>query len=258
MEIQPVQNISYDDKTHSYTHSITGKLLAGVSSVSELVGGKDKSNALLQWASNEACDYVRTNLIDLSKKDEVLAEAKYAYKNKSTEAKAIGTDVHAILQNIVEARISNRDVDISDNEIGLRSIQQFLEWEKEKKVKWIASELLVGDAEELECAGRLDALAEIDGKITLIDFKVANHIGMSYYIQTAGYSELLRRMGVIVEQRIILRLPKTEKRKVWNGKGYNMVENNLEAIIVPTPLQWDTEVFIKAREIYKYINANIK
>ena len=247
-------NVSYDDRTHSYTNSKTGKLLAGVSSVSELVGGKDKSNALLQWASNEACDYVRENLTDISKKDDILAEAKYAYKNKSTEAKDIGTDVHAILERIVNARLLCNAPILTDEEKELRSVKQFLEWEADRNPKWIASELLVGDAEELECAGRLDALAEIDGKITLIDFKVANNIGKSYYIQTAGYSELLRRMGVNVEQRIILRLPKTEKRKVWNGKGYNMVENNLEAIIVPTPLQWDTEVFIKAREIYKYIN----
>lgn len=256
MEIPQAQNISYDDKTHSYTRTSDGKLLAGVSSVSELVGGKDKSNALLQWASNEACDYVRENLTDLSKKDEVLAEAKYAYKNKSTEAKDIGTDVHAILQRIVEASISGGKCKLSEEELNSRAVIQFLKWDEDNSVKWLASELLVGDAEELECAGRLDALAEIDGKITLIDFKVANHVGISYFIQTAGYSELLRRMGVKVDQRIILRLPKTEKRKVWNGKGYNMVENNLEAIIVPTPLQWDTEVFIKAREIYKYINAN--
>lgn len=242
LDIQ-VKNIDYDPTNHRYTRASDGKLLAGVSSVSELVGGKDKNSALMQWAVNEAIDWVREH----GDEEDELQNAKYAYKNKSGEAKDIGTDLHKIL----EEYISDGTKPVLEG-FQKRAFDQFLGWEK--GIEWLATEVLVGDAEELECAGRLDAIARIDGKLALVDFKVANTIGDSYFIQTAGYAELLRRMGIDIERRIILRLPKTEKRKVWTDGKPSFIENNLEAIEVKTPLEWEVEIFIKAREIYKYIN----
>jgi hypothetical protein len=253
--------ISYDGSNHSYTRNSDGKLLAGVSSVSELAKSKDAGNFLAQWKVNESIIYIDTNW-DVKKeytkaeKAQILKDSKYAHKTKSKDATDIGTFFHDFLEQYIKSRIENKPFHNPINNISLSTaFIEFLKWEKKNKVEWIASELLVYN-EELELAGRLDAIAYVNGKITIIDFKVANSVSPGYYLQTAGYWLCLEAMGIIPEDRLIIRLPKTEKRKVWNNelKQYNMVDNVIEFLQVPTDIGFDKQTFISCRQIYKWIN----
>lgn len=255
---------------HEYTRRDTGKLLAGVSSVADLAKSKDSGNWLAQWKVNEALEYINDHVGDFTGSggectafytqpfEDVLKDAKYAHKVKGKEATDIGTGIHAILEDYVSSQIDGSKIIILDNDITKLFKDDLLKWETDNDVHWLASELLVGDLEN-DVAGRLDGLAMVNGKLTIIDFKAANSVPPNYYIQLAGYALCLEAMGINAEDRIILRLPKTQKRKVWNEefKKYNMVDNKIEFIRPPTNYDFDKECFISCRNMYRWLNQSI-
>lgn len=255
-------NCIYEEEGHSYIGLTDGKLWAGVSSVAELVSDpKEKTGALMGWVAKLAGEHLEKNLLPetaycQSEIDEIIKGAKSAYKTAGKEAQDIGTDTHEELENYIRAKIKNEEYSVKSNNPFISSaLSLFIE--KTKYWKWIASELFVG-RDDIEVAGRLDALARINGVTTLIDFKVANRISPNYLIQTAGYVSCLEWMGMGVQERMIIRIPKTENLKIWDSKKrqYNEIPNELEFKKVETPYEWDKKVFENCRETYKWINAN--
>ena len=256
-----IPNILYDDNEHSYTHLDTGKLYAGVSSVAELL----PKPYLVQWAASECANAVREKWTPdkAFNKDEieaVLKDAKVMHRKKSKEAADIGTGIHDIISNHITAILEGKDASfpLLTDEVQKRAITEFEKFERENKVEWLASELLVCN-EDTEVAGRLDALAIVNEKKTIIDFKVSKSISDSYYLQTGGYWDCLVWMGWTPEDRLIIRIPKTAELKVWDNKAkrYNTVENVLEVCRVPTDINFDIETFRHMRQTYKWINQNI-
>lgn len=259
--------IRYEDNGHKYFRVDSGKLLAGVSSVSSLVKSKDSDGFLAQWKVNECIEYIKSHselgIKDVGDETETtyeiseseLKNSKYAHKEKGKEATDIGTRIHEILEGLVNARIEGKEYKYVKDDIIDLFIKDFLVWEKANQVEWLASELLVGDLEN-DVAGRLDGLAMVNGKLTIIDFKAANSVPSNYFIQLSGYALCLKAMGIEVEDRIIIRLPKTPKRKVWveEKKRYEMQTNKIEFITPPTNWNFDQKCFIHAREVYKWVN----
>lgn len=256
---------------HEYSRLDNGKLLAGVSTIADIAKSKDSGGFLAQWKVNEAIEYIKEKSETSNAyggnfdgegdlyyivSEEHLKYAKYAHKAKGKEATDIGTEIHSILQKYVEQQISRKEIsEIEKTDITNLFLEDFGKWETENKVEWLASELLVADLEN-DVAGRLDGLAIVNGKITIIDFKAANSIPPSYFIQLAGYASCLNAMGIDVEDRIIIRLPKTEKRKVWKDdiKQYKMEDNKIEFIRPPTDWSFDKEVFLHCRQIVRWLN----
>lgn len=269
------KEIRYEDtkeNPHSYFRIDNGKLLAGVSSISSLAKTKDADGFLAQWKVNEAIDYIRENCKKIPREvpsdeegdyfyeveEECLLEAKYAYKDKGKEATDIGTQIHELLENHVNQRILGKQSIFPYTEITKLFVDELINWEKENNVQWIASEMLVGDLKN-DIAGRLDGLALVNGKLTIIDFKVANNIPSYYYVQLAGYHSCLKAMGIDTEDRIIMRLPKTPKRKVWVDGKYQTIENKFEIIKPKTDYEFDQECFLHCREMYRWLNQkNLK
>lgn len=275
--------IKYQDTPehpHEYTRIDNGKLLAGVSSISELAKTKESGGFLAQWKVNEAIEYIKEHslcgkkevrdifgnyicdIVEYYVKEGTLKEAKYAHKVKGKEATDIGTRIHEILEEYVNAKINKIDYVLGtgmDKPIVDLFEEDFINWETTNNVQWLASELLVGDLEN-DVAGRLDGLAMVNGKLTIVDFKAANNIPSNYFLQLSGYALCLETMGIKVEDRIIIRLPKTEKRKVWieEIKQYKMVDNKIEFITPKTDWEFDKECFIHARQLYKWLNYSNK
>ena len=85
-------------------------------------------------------------------------------------------------------------------------------------------------------------LANVEKELCVIDFKTSNFLSEDVYLQTAGYWLLLDENLLDTEerpyQRIVLRLPK-------DGSGF-------EHRVVPTPLQFDTDTFLRLREIHRW------
>jgi hypothetical protein len=246
-------DIIYDDAKHEYRRGSDGKLFAGVSSISGILN----KPYLLQWAANLSAfhfrDAVKAGRTDL---EEITEEARKVHNVKKTEAGQTGTDMHAIIEKHCKARIEGREPDVGElDEITYYAYKQFLSWETMNDVVWKASELLVGNM-ELEYAGRLDLTGLVNGRKTLIDIKTSNSISHEYYIQTAGYLDALRWMGSQVTDRLIIRLPKTLTRKVYDRKlkTYREEKNEIEIHPVPTDTEFDIETFRHMRQVYKWIN----
>jgi len=187
----------------------------------------------------------------------LLSEAKGAYRVKSGEALDVGANGHAFLEKWVLAKIRGTEAPILEDESLERPINEFIKWAEKDIKEWILAEARVADVKE-EFAGTLDALAITkEGKLAVIDFKFANQISSSYHIQTAGYSIPFEKYNIKIEDRIVVRLPKTLTKKVYNKetRRYNEIENNIEIGRSPFSMSFDKETFRHARALYKYVNA---
>ena len=251
---------------HHYVRKDNEKWFAGISSITKLY----PKEFLAPWAAKEAVLYLgygdNTKAKEIIKKivgmnakeyQELLEEAKKSYNRKSTDAKIKGTDGHSFLEKWVLARIRKTELPTPPKEYSELFFNDFLKWEQENIKEWILSEALVSDL-DLEIAGTLDALALLNNdKLAVIDFKFANTIDKDYFLQVVGYSIPFEKYDIEIGERLILRFPKEEKRKIWHEdiRKYEIIDNKFEVIKSPYDYEWEKKVFQNMREIYKYSNV---
>ena len=153
-----------------------------------------------------------------------LKEAKGAFRRKTKEAAESGTIAHDYINNHISNEKQPKELILKINKDtnAKNSVKAFDKWEKEHRVDWMASELVVG-SEINEYGGKLDAIAYVNNIPSLIDFKTSNQISSDYFLQVAAYQIALEEMGFMPLQRIILRIPK-------NGNDFETITipNNLE------------------------------
>ena len=174
-----------------------------------------------------------------------IKEAKNAWREKRDKSADTGTKGHEIIEYVIKQRmrgeqfpyVTHHEYEEISGEVA-NILDQFFLWEIETKPEWLASELQVA-SETHKFAGILDALARIDGKIVLIDFKTSSGIKDEYNIQLAGLCICLEEMGLPVDQRAILHLPK---------KG------RYEYRIIDTDLEFEKECFLAGLKLYSYKN----
>ena len=167
-----------------HVHLLSGSEVPGCTSVAKLF---DDKGWMCPWAAKMAVEYVDKNLTSIEQKAIVLKEAKTAWRKKRDTAGAKGTSAHEILEKYIKAKISGIPFDLglfSDPEVN-SAVQNFLQWESENHVEWLASEVHVGSLVN-GFAGILDFLAVVNGVETLGDFKTSSGIRAEAYIQTAG------------------------------------------------------------------------
>jgi hypothetical protein len=189
-----------------------------------------------------------------------LKEAKGASARKGKTALIDGKRGHEWLEEYVKAKIEGIELPKVPEGNLARPINQFLEWEKENVDYWILSEVLVAYPEK-GYAGTLDAMCMLkNGRLALIDFKFAAHISEDYYLQTSGYQATFELYGIKIDDRIIIRFPKTLQREMYNEKEfkYYMVDDNLEVEIIKTDYILDRDTFFHCLHIKKWINQFIK
>ena len=261
-----------DKHQHRYQVKATGEWLQGVSSVSSIVP-KDWLSA---WGGKECAKFLGydehdnfTNAeemlekikgLDLKGYIKLLAEAKGASGRKSKTALVDGKLGHKWLEEFVGAKIAGAVPPDKPTGSLERPITQFLEWEANNIDYWILSEAIVAYPERKYC-GTLDGLAMLkNGHLALIDFKFSSHISEDYFLQTAAYAYTFEPYGIKVQDRIIVRLPKTLEREEWNEREhkYEMIENNLEIKIVDTDYKIDTDVFVHALPVKTWCNKFLK
>lgn len=256
---------------HQYSRVSDGKWLAGVSTVSNVM----PKEWLSAWGGKEAVkDLGYTDYLDVEEEmeraskihEEIkamdtkqyikrLGKAKGASGRKSKQALTDGTAGHAWLEDFVKARIQGTDLPIITEGMLERPLKQFVKWEAKYVDYWVLSEALVTDAETY--AGRFDGLAMMkNGKLAIIDFKFASHISFDYYLQTAGYQHPFTKYGLKIDDRIIIRLPKTLEREEYDKvtHKYSKVPNDIEVKRVDTNYEFDRDTFLAALPVKKWIN----
>ncbi len=263
------------NEDHVYkTTDDNGTWLQGVTTVSSIVP-KDWLSA---WGAKEAVKFLgysdyegdtqlaTETLKKISKfktPEEFIAllkEAKGASGRKSKTALVDGKAGHAWLEEYVKSKIEGTKPSKTPTDALKRPVEQFLEWEMENISSWVLSEALVAYPEK-GYAGTLDALAFTkSGKLALVDFKFASHISDEFYLQTAAYCMTFEPYGIEIDERIIVRLPKTLLKEEWDDKvkKYKMVDNNIEVETVKTVYEADKIAFLHALPLKGWINSVVK
>jgi len=134
-------------------------------------------------------------------------------KNINDESRAtldIGKLLHAYIQADLEGAIVN-EVGYTPEQIGLakKSFAQYLRWKDGKQIKAIKTEYVMV-SEKYRYGGTIDALLEIDGELTLLDWKTSTHISLDYKLQVVAYLYLLHEQNIIPSRVGVLRLPKSD------------------------------------------------
>jgi hypothetical protein len=148
----------------------------------------DKSEALIPWGIEASHKALRAKMngkrsFTRDEIEQMLTDSKYAYQEVSETALDVGSEVHDAIEKYI--RFGADKVGTVRDQVGAALIA-FWDWEKAHKVKWIASEMPVVHA-AVGYAGTLDAIAEVDGVITCIDFKNAKAVYPEYFDQVIAY-----------------------------------------------------------------------
>lgn len=211
-------DINFDEQNHRYVTN-DGEWYPGVTTICSLLA----KGALVPWAALEtvkALGYrgdaagVKAKIAEmtLSEYEALLETAKTAHKTKSNKALDSGALAHDIVEERIKSWIKGEEhiVRSSSNLEVVNAVKAFMAWTKEHEITWHDSEVVVGSREH-KFAGTMDALATIDGELTLVDFKTSKDIYPENFLQTAAYQICLEEQGVVPERRMVIRLPKDGK-----------------------------------------------
>lgn len=160
------------------------------------------------------------------------------------EAADVGTLAHAMIQ----AHLQGFELDMNEHspltiDLATNAVLSYLEWEKGHTIKPILCETpLVSDS--MRFGGTVDCYCELDGKMVLLDFKTGKAIYDEYFVQLAGYAELLKEKGYHVDECHILRVGRDEtegfeERTVKNwDRQFDMFVNLLDIYYIKKELKW--------------------
>lgn len=131
----------------------------------------------------------------------------YGSRDKSAD---IGTIVHArIMAYYLDYEIDDFNISSEMWELSNNSLKSFYEWARPREVKPILVEVPLV-SEKHKYGGTPDVYGEMDGELTLLDFKTGAAIYPEFFLQVAAYSQLLIENGYPHQKIIILNLPKSE------------------------------------------------
>lgn len=184
-------------------------------SVTSVTGQLSKGDALLYWATGQMADYLLT-LGSVTPAD--IMEAKTIWREVREEAANYGSLVHAYAESYAQAMIQKLDVpeigdDISDPvKNGINAFLQFID---ENHIEFVSTETVIYSLNHTY-VGRLDALARVNGVLTLIDYKTSkksktssNGIYDEARMQVTAYQRAYEEQSkTSVPQSLILRFDK--------------------------------------------------
>jgi len=162
-------------------------------------------------------------------------------ENKSTLD--VGKLLHAYIQADLEGAVVD-EVGYTQEQISLakKSFAQYLRWKDSKQIKTIKTEYIMV-SEKYGYGGTIDALLEIDGELTLLDWKTSTHINLDYKLQVVAYLYLLQEQSIIPSRVGVLRLPKSDGEFEYYEADAN------------AHLQKYGEAWLKALEWYRALSA---
>lgn len=212
-------------------------------------------NALIQWAANEAVDYIcKTSSVD----DPNLYEnARTAYKRKSEKALDIGTQFHDLAERWLKNEYMYKNTKPEDVTDDVKEMMDnFVDWCNKHSVKPIAVEQkVIGDG----YAGRVDLIAEIDGIITIADIKTSKAYYDDMGLQLAAYRNAYKwgtqeNPTLPIKRNLIIRVDKKSHRvntkdfTYHKGKKWNPKTEKDEDVVIT----WedDLRVFLKLKDLY--------
>ena len=140
-----------------------------------------------------------------------------AHTKELAKAGEIGTQVHALIEFTLRMELLEK-VGPSP---ALETKAQFAyaswqKWRQSVSFRPVMVEFTVV-SKKYGYAGTADLLAEVDGVLTLVDWKTGKSVYKEAHLQNAAYRQAVREMGLgDPQQGLILRLPKAESDPTSN------------------------------------------
>lgn len=194
-----------------------------IKGVTTFIGIKDKSPALVSWAT----ELDGTYLLDLLDNGEVITANHIAmsmnlHNERKEEAADIGTKTHSWCEYFINHKLGlegfEKAPELPTDQAMLLGVDSFLEFITQHKVEFISSERLVYSRKH-KYIGLMDFEAIIDGKLSVGDFKTSNGLYNSVLMQMSAYlnaceeeAEFLKS-PVKYENRYAVRLAKESEKE---------------------------------------------
>ena len=195
-------DLEYDDKAHSY--KVEGVKVPSVTRVVDGCFPKD----LTHWA---------------------LTIGQEEYDKVINDALEIGNDTH----QWIEHYINYGHACAEPKDYISKSVNAFLDWTTEYNPEWVDAERKIY-CDKYKYAGTVDAVAKINGRVCVIDFKTSKKVYKPYHLQVTAYAQAIKRMDGLRRWPLgmILRLDKETgefEQKVFEPKhNFNTFKKCLE------------------------------
>ena len=196
-------DLEYDDKKHTYM--VGERKVPSVTRVVDAVFPK----YLTEWAATAGADYWKENY---GEDNDMYNGILNAHKQISHRAQTIGLEVHKWIELWIKFMISGGETETDYPEHVKIPMQNFHDWVESREIEWLACEKKVY-SRSWEYAGTIDALAKVNGKLCVIDFKTSAKIYKEYYLQVSAYCNAIgEMMGNLPKLGMIVRLDKEEEK----------------------------------------------
>ena len=229
--------LEYDHAAHSYV--VEEEKVPNVTTLIDGVFPK----YLTEWAAKCGADYWKTHSDEV---EDMYHGIIRAHKEVSGAARDIGHETHYWLEEYINSSIKNpNEVDwklgaLSDK--AKNAVQAFIKWEASHDIVWMGSEKKVY-SKDYGYAGTVDAIAMINGKYCIVDFKTSAKIYKEAYVQLSAYAQAVEEIhGKPVDLAVVLRLDKEE-------------DKYQEAAFIPSDY---FHVFLMAMQMKKFQSTRIK
>ena len=229
--------LEYDHAAHSY---VVDELK--IPNVTTLIDGVFPKY-LTEWAARCGADYWKTHSDETENMYHGIINA---HKDVSGAARDIGHETHYWIEEYINSSIKNpNEVDWKLGSLGDKAknaVKAFLKWEASHDIVWMGSEKKVY-SKEYDYAGTVDAIAMINGKYCIVDFKTSAKIYKESYVQLSAYAQAVEEIhGKPVDLAVVLRLDKEE-------------DKYQEAAFIPSDY---FHVFLMAMQMKKFQSTRIK
>lgn len=195
-------DLEYDDKAHSY--KVEGVKVPSVTRVVDGCFPKD----LTHWA---------------------LSIGQEEYDKVINDALEIGNDTHQWIEHYIKYGHACTEPE----DYISKSVNAFLDWTTEYNPEWVDAERKVY-CDKYKYAGTVDAVAKINDRVCVIDFKTSKKVYKPYHLQVTAYAQAIKRMDGLRRWPLgmILRLDKETgdfEQKVFEPKhNFNTFKKCLE------------------------------
>ncbi len=245
--------LEFDKVKHLYQVKIgeeDKKIVYGVTGILGIIG----KPALVNWATRLACDKVR----ELSeyipdKLEEVLVEARREHYEVSKRARELGTRVHAVADRWFSEDILGivQEMLLVKTEEERNALSAFIKLIKEHKLERKFGERKIFSKKNFY-AGTVDFIGNLDGVLTVADYKTSSAIYPEYFLQASAYAQAIEEeLGLKVMQTAVIRLGKDGILEIQTDKEWR--EKVPVFLALKSVYEWQQG--LKAKEFTKDIKV---
>lgn len=187
--------LEFDPKWHTYR--MNGKKVDGVTTALQLLA----KPALIMWAAKKAGEHVSETLVpgvglDEMQISQLAKDAQMAHRNNKDMAAEMGSKIHDWIEKYVAGESPPEPL----HEGMKKATQSFVEWYKTQNIRPLFTEKRLCSV-NYEFAGTADLVCELDGKLTILDWKTGSGIYPEMFLQLGAYATMYtEEFGAEVKQ----------------------------------------------------------